>query len=65
MKKTFKIPVTWAVCGFVNVSAETIEDAIKDFKENIDEYELPDYSDYVDGSFTLSTDETKIIKMYQ
>ena len=65
MKKTFKIPVTWEVCGFVNVSAETIGDAIKDFKENIDEYELPDYSDYVDGSFTLSTDETEIIKMYQ
>lgn len=65
MKKTFKIPVTWEVCGFVNVSAETIEDAIKDFKENIDEYELPDYPDYVDGSFALSTDEAKIIKMYQ
>ena len=65
MKKTFKIPVTWEVCRFVNVSAETIEDAIKDFKENIDEYELPDYSDYVDGSFTLSTNEAKIVKMYQ
>ena len=63
--KTFKLPVTWEVCGFVNVTAETLEEAIEDFKENSDEYGLPNDPEYVDGSFKLSTNESEIIKMYQ
>lgn len=66
MKKTFKLPVTWEVCGFVNVDAENLEDAIKEFKENSDDYNLPTGDcEYVEGSFELSTDEPEIIKMYQ
>ena len=66
MKKTFKMPVTWEVCGFVNVEADSIEDAIQEFKKNSDCYELPiNDCEYVEGSFELSTDEPEIIKIYQ
>lgn len=63
--KTFRLPVTWEVCGFINVTAETLEDAIKDFKENKDEYELPDDGEYVEDSFQLSDENLEIIKHYQ
>ena len=56
--KTFKLPVTYSVWGYVNVEAETIEDAIQYFKENSDDIELPLDVDteYVDGSFELSSE---------
>ena len=63
--KTFRLPVTWEVCGFVNVTAETLEEAIEDFKKNKDEYELPDDGEYVEDSFQLSDDDPKIIRVYQ
>lgn len=62
MKKTFRLPVTWEVCGFVNVEAESLEEAVQDFNENIDEYELPD-SEYVDGSFRLTEDNIEVLKL--
>ena len=64
-KKTFRLPVTWEVCGFVYVTAETLEEAIEDFKENSDEFDLPDDPVYVEGTFELSTDDPEIIKCYQ
>lgn len=62
MKKTFRLPVTWEVCGFVNVTAESLEEAVQDFNENVDEYELPD-SEYVDGTFRLTEDNIEILKL--
>ena len=64
MKKTFKMPVTWEVCGFVNVEADSIEDAIQEFKKNSDCYELPNDPQYVEDSFCLSDDDPEIIKAY-
>ena len=64
-KKTFRLPVTWEVCSFVNVTAETLEEAIEDFKENSDEFDLSDDPVYVEGTFELSTDDPEIIKCYQ
>ena len=64
MKKIFRLPVTWEVCGFVNVEAESLEEAVQDFKENVDEYELPtDDCEYVDGSFRLTEDNIEILKL--
>ena len=62
--KTFKLPVTYSVCGYVNVEAETIEDAIQYFKENSDDIELPLDVDteYVDGSFELSSEDEEYIE---
>ena len=62
MKKTFRLPVTWEVCGFVNVEAESLEEAVQDFNENVDEYELPD-PEYVDGSFRLTEDNIEVLKL--
>lgn len=62
--KTFKLPVTYSVWGYVNVEAETIEDAIQYFKENSDDIELPLDVDteYVDGSFELSSEDEEYIE---
>ena len=64
--KTFKIklPVTWSVCGVVEVEVEAknlkeaVESAIEDFSSEIDEIPLPADNSYVDGSFELSTMDT-------
>lgn len=62
--KTFKLPVTYSVWGYVNVKAETIEDAIQYFKENSDDIELPLDVDteYVEGSFELSSEDKEYIE---
>lgn len=62
MKKTFKLPVTWEVHGFVNVEAKSLEEAVQDFNENVDEYELFDL-EYVDGSFRLTENDIEVLKL--
>lgn len=57
-KKVFKIPVSWEVFGEVKIEAESIEDALKIFKEKEDSLPLPTESTYVDGSFKLNDEET-------
>lgn len=59
-----KLPVTWEMCGFVEVEADSVEDAVDMFDEITDELPLPD-GDYVDGSFDLSCRETEYIKCFQ
>lgn len=59
-----KLPVTYSIFGFVNIEAETIEDAIQYFKENSDDIELPLDVDteYVEGSFELSSEDKEYIE---
>jgi len=47
-----------------NVEAESIEAAIEYFNNNIDHIALPLESEYVDGSFSLSSDEVEFIAQY-
>ena len=57
--EVFRIPVTWEVCDWIEVEAETLEQAIEifDAKENSDdEYALPTEPEYIDGSFKRETD---------
>lgn len=57
--KIFKIPVTWEVCDWIEVEAETLEEAIEifDAKENSsDDYALPTEPVYIDGSFRREED---------
>lgn len=63
MKKTWKIPVTWEVCGEVDIEANSLEEAVEIFKEKMDEVPLPSESYYVDGSFKLTTDNIEEIKV--
>jgi hypothetical protein len=51
--KIFSIPVTWEVWDKIEVKAETIEDAIKYVKENINEIPLGTEPEYIDGSYKI------------
>lgn len=54
-KRKFKLAVTYEVCGYVEVEAETLEEAMHIFEEDKDNISLPKDAEYVDDSFTLST----------
>lgn len=51
--KKFSIPVTWEVWDKIEVEAETIEEAIKYVKENIDTIPLGTEPEYIDGSYKI------------
>lgn len=58
-----RIAVTWEAAGYIEVEANSIEEAMKKVKENQDNYPLPyDGGEYVDGSFRLSTDDVEEMK---
>lgn len=52
-----KVAVTWEVCGYVDIEAETMEAAMKKFKENSETIPLPTDFEYVDGSFQLTSND--------
>lgn len=59
--KKFKIPVTWEMSGFVEVEAESLEDAVERFDNGYgDMCGLPANSDYVDGSFCRACEDLPI-----
>lgn len=63
--KKWKIPVTWEVCGYVYVDADTLVEAMETAKDDEGVIPLPTESDYVDGSWRLSeTDENFVREMY-
>lgn len=73
-KTKVKLPVTWEMCGEVEVDVKATKDmpkeqiyrmAIDKFYDNFDKIELPD-GDYIDSSFSLSVDESDIeyLKLY-
>lgn len=51
--KKFSLPVKWTVWDKVGIEAETLEEAIKKFKDEIDEIPLGPYPEYIDGSYQL------------
>ena len=59
-----RLPVTWEVCGFVEVEADTICDAMDIFDETLDHIPLPSEFDYCDGSFDLAIKEPEVIQVY-
>lgn len=52
-----RVAVTWEMCGYVDIEADTMEEAMNKFNEECDYIKLPDESYYVDGSFQLSTED--------
>ena len=63
--KKWKIPVTWEVCGYVYVDADTLVEAMETARDDEGVIPLPTESDYVDGSWRLSeTDENSVREMY-
>lgn len=61
--ENYVLPVTWMMSGFVTVHGVSVEDAVKNFKEKMDDIPLP-HGDYVDSSFELSTEDTDEIMAY-
>lgn len=51
--KKFYIPVSWEVWDKVEVEAETIEEAIKYVKENIEVIPLGSEPEYIEGSYKI------------
>lgn len=63
--KKWKIPVTWEVCGYVYVDADTLVEAMETARDDEGVIPLPTESDFVDGSWRLSeTDENFVREMY-
>ena len=63
--KKWKIPVTWEVCGYVYVDADTLVEAMETARDDEGVIPLPTESDYVDGSWRLSeADENFVREMY-
>lgn len=63
--KKWKIPVTWEVCGYVYVDADTLVEAMETARDDEGIIPLPTESDYVDGSWRLTeTDENFVREMY-
>ena len=58
----WKIPVTWEVCGIVEVERDRLEDAMDYVRNDGDHIKLPRESHYVDGSFDLSQYEVDCIR---
>ena len=50
-----KVPVTWEMCGYVDIKADTMEEAMEIFDNEQDYIKLPDNGEYIDGSFRLSS----------
>lgn len=57
--KKWKIPVTWEVCGYVYVDADTLVEAMETARDDEGVIPLPTESDYVDGSWRLSEEVWK------
>jgi hypothetical protein len=51
--KTYKVPVVFQMYGYVEMEAESIDDAVKKVHNNIDIIPLPADASYVEGSFEI------------
>ena len=54
--KEYKTPVTWSVYDCLSVQANSLEEALKYCKENIDDIPLGDEPEYIDGSYEIEKD---------
>lgn len=60
--KTWVIPVTWEMCGYAVVEAETLEKAMDIARDEASDIPLPDDAYYVDESWSLSIEEPDVIR---
>lgn len=60
--KVWTIPVTWEECGTVNVKANTLSEAMDIVRED-EEIPVPKESEYVDGSWQLSSDDERYVRL--
>lgn len=58
-----RVAVTWQMCGYVDIDAPTMEEAMEKFKNDVDMIPLPEDGEYVDASFELSSDDPEVLKV--
>lgn len=58
-RKKQRVAVTYEVCGYIEVEGETMQEAMENFKKNIEFIALPTDVEYVDGSFQLSSNDVE------
>lgn len=58
-----KVAVTWEMCGYIDIEAQSMEEAMEKFKKESDYIKLPSDGIYVDGSFQLSSDDVEEMKV--
>lgn len=59
-----RIAVTWGMCGYIDIEADSVEDAMEFVRDHPDECPLPeDGGDYIDGSFQLSTEDAEEMEL--
>lgn len=64
VKKKIKIPVTWEMCGVVEIEADSAEQALEIFLRDQEHIPLPKDSSYVDGSFGLTDNSEDFVENY-
>ena len=47
------------MCGYVDIDAETMEEAMEKFNNESNHIKLPTNGEYVDGSFQLSSEDVE------
>lgn len=52
----YKIPVSYSVCGEIEVEANSLEEALKYAKDNVRDLELPDEPQYIEDSYEINDD---------
>ena len=60
--KTWKIPVTWEMCGYAYVEAATLDEAVDKVRCDNDDIPLPGDASFVYGSFAPSYDDVEEIR---
>ena len=53
---------TWEMCGYVDIDADTMEEAMEKFNNESDYIKLPTNGEYVDGSFQLTSDDVEVME---
>lgn len=56
-EKVFSIPVEWVVTENLEIRANSLKEAVKFIKDNLDAIPLGTEPDYVDGTYKISADE--------
>lgn len=58
-EKDMKVAVTWEMCGYIDIEANNMEEAMKKFHSESDHIKLPEDGVYVDDSFQLTSDDVE------
>lgn len=60
--KTWKIPITFEMCGYVYVDSDTLEEAMEIARDDEGILPLPEDKEYVDGSWYLSEEDIEYVR---